>query len=101
MLNFSRGANSSVDSLPAAVLAIVAAGLAVALLATLHVLSPEFSPAWRMISEYGNGHYEWVLSLMFVAWGVSALGPVLRDPVAGKRCRWEIGSRVARCRRHW
>jgi hypothetical membrane protein len=43
------------------------------LLASLHVLSPEFSPAWRMVSEYGNGNYEWVLSLMFLCWGLSSL----------------------------
>ena len=60
-------------SVAAAVIAIVGAVVAIAALASLHVLSPEFSPAWRMVSEYGNGHYEWVLSLMFVCWGLSAL----------------------------
>jgi hypothetical protein len=42
------------------------------LLAGLHVLSPEFNPAWRMVSEYALGRYGWVLSLMFLAWGVSS-----------------------------
>lgn len=60
-------------SAPAARLAIVATGAALALLLSLHVLSPEYSPAWRMVSEYANGRYSWVLSLMFVAYGVSAL----------------------------
>jgi len=55
-------------SLPAAGLAIVAATAALLLLASLHVLSPEFDPSWRMVSEYANGHYGWVLSLMFAAW---------------------------------
>jgi len=32
----------------------------------LHVLSPEFSPSRRVISEYALGHYPWVLSLMFL-----------------------------------
>ncbi|HEV2423474.1 MAG TPA: DUF998 domain-containing protein [Terriglobia bacterium] len=45
--------------------------MAVLLLASLHVLSPEFSPSWRVISEYAFGHYGWVLSLMFLTWGVS------------------------------
>src|SRR5207244_965443 len=27
---------------------------------------------WRMVSEYANGHYGWVLSLMFAAWGMSS-----------------------------
>ncbi|MBP6773567.1 MAG: DUF998 domain-containing protein [Gemmatimonadaceae bacterium] len=40
-------------------------------LAALHVLSPEFDPSWRMVSEYANGSYGWLLSLMFVCWAVS------------------------------
>src|SRR5437879_7671844 len=59
-------------SQPAACLAIASAAAALLLLAILHVLSPEFDPAWRMVSEYANGHYGWVLSLMFAAWGVSS-----------------------------
>ena len=34
-------------------------------LVVLHILSPEFAPSWRMVSEYANGEYSWVLSLMF------------------------------------
>lgn len=41
------------------------------LLASLHILSPEFDPSWRMVSEYANGHYGWILSLMFIVWAVS------------------------------
>lgn len=41
-------------------------------LVALHVLSPEFSPSWRVISEYALGHYAWVLSLMSLFWGVSS-----------------------------
>ena len=44
---------------------------AVLLLAALHILSPEFSPSWRMISEYALGHYHWMLSVMFLCSGVS------------------------------
>ena len=50
---------------------------AVVLLAALHILSPEFSPSWRMISEYAFGHYGWVLSLMFLCSGVSCWALVL------------------------
>jgi hypothetical protein len=50
--------------------AILATGATVLLLASLHLLSPEFSPSWRMISEYASGHYAWVLSLMFLASGI-------------------------------
>jgi len=52
--------------------AIVATLMALLLLASLHVLSPEFSPSWRMISEYAFGHYARVLSLMFLSWGIGS-----------------------------
>jgi len=58
------------------VIARVAIGTSVAvlvLLAILHILSPEFSPAWRMVSEYANGKYAWVLSLLFFLWGAGSL----------------------------
>lgn len=56
--------------------AILAIGTSVAvlvLLFVLHILSPEFTPAWRMVSEYANGKYAWVLSLLFFLWGVGSL----------------------------
>jgi hypothetical protein len=57
---------------PAAWLAIVMTLVTILLLAALHLLSPEFSPSWRVISEYALGHYAWVLSLMFLSWGISS-----------------------------
>ena len=67
---------SSVSAIPAsqiaARLSIGAAVTAVVLLGALHVLSPEFAPSWRMVSEYANGRYGWVLSLMFASWAISA-----------------------------
>jgi len=59
-------------SLTTARLAIAASTAALLLLASLHMLSPEFDPSWRMVSEYANGQYGWVLSLMFVSWAVSS-----------------------------
>jgi hypothetical protein len=53
-------------------LAITASAAVLLLLASLHVLSPEFDPSWRMVSEYANGQYGWVLSLMFASWAVSS-----------------------------
>ena len=53
-------------------LSIMAAMATLLLLASLHTLSPEFDPSFRMVSEYALGHYGWVLSLMFLAWGISA-----------------------------
>ena len=52
-------------------IAIGAAAGALVLLALLHVVSPEFDPSWRMISEYANGRYGSILSLMFACWGTS------------------------------
>ena len=57
---------------PAAWLAILASFAAILLLLSLHLLSPEFSPSWRMISEYAFGKHAWVLSLMFLSWGISS-----------------------------
>lgn len=76
-----------------ALLAIAAAAAALLLLASLHMLSPEFDPAFRMVSEYALGHYGWVLSLMFLAWGISswALAVALWSQVktrAGKVGLW-------------
>ncbi|HLY03567.1 MAG TPA: DUF998 domain-containing protein [Candidatus Cybelea sp.] len=65
--------------------AIGASACTLVLLAALHVLSPEFDPSWRVVSEYANGHYGWVLSSMFATWAVSswalayALWPSLRS----------------------
>src|SRR6266704_2425629 len=76
-----------------ALLAIVAAAAALLLLASLHILSSEFDPSWRMVSEYALGHSGWVLSLMFLAWGIStwALAVALWSQVktrAGKIGLW-------------
>jgi hypothetical protein len=60
-------------SLTAARLSIAAAAAALVLLAALHVLSPEFDPSWRMVSEYALGDYGWVLALMFITWAVSCV----------------------------
>lgn len=58
--------------MPAAWLALIMTLATVLLLAALHVLSPEFDPSFRMVSEYAFGHYGWVLSAMFLAWGISS-----------------------------
>jgi hypothetical protein len=78
---------------PAALLAIALTVIALLLLASLHVLSPEFAPSWRMISEYALGRYGWVLSLMFLAMGLSswAIGAAVWRQVqtaAGKVGLW-------------
>ena len=57
---------------PAAWLAMILPVATILLLASLHGLSPEFDPSWRMASEYAFGDYDWVLSLMFLCWGMSS-----------------------------
>ena len=68
-------------------LAIGASAAALGLLVSLHVLSPEYSPAWRMISEYADGPFGWVLSLMFIAYGASllALAFAIRSELSTRR----------------
>lgn len=67
-------------------LAIAAAAAVLLLLVSLHVLGPDFDPSFRMVSEYALGQYGWVLSLLFLAWGISswALAVALRSQVTTK-----------------
>jgi hypothetical protein len=55
----------------AARLAFVGAAAFMVLLAILHVLEPEFNPAWRMISEYELGSYGWMMSFAFICFSGS------------------------------
>lgn len=62
----------AVISRVAARVSFATAVITLILLTALHILSPEFDPAWRMVSEYALGNYSWVLSWMFIAWGLSS-----------------------------
>jgi hypothetical protein len=62
-----------VISISAARWSFAAAAISLVLLAALHVLSPEFDPSWRMVSEYALGNYGWVLALMFLTWALSCV----------------------------
>jgi hypothetical protein len=57
---------------PAAAVAIAATIVALAALLLLHIVSPELAPSWRMVSEYANGRYPWLLTLVFTGWAVSS-----------------------------
>ena len=57
----------------AARISFVASVASLVFLAALHLLSPEFDPSWRMVSEYALGSHGWVLSLMFLAWALSCV----------------------------
>jgi hypothetical protein len=56
----------------AATIALAAAAASAISLLALHVLSPEFDPSWRMISEYANGRYGWLLTVVFVTWALAS-----------------------------
>ncbi|MFN0037520.1 MAG: DUF998 domain-containing protein [Saprospiraceae bacterium] len=53
--------------------AIIASAAALVFLATLHFVSPEFDPSWRMVSEYALGNHKWLISLFFVFWGIGSM----------------------------
>jgi hypothetical protein len=57
----------------AAQISLASAAVSLASLAALHIVSPEFQPSWRMVSEYALGKYGWVLSLMFLSWAASCI----------------------------
>jgi hypothetical protein len=54
-------------------LTLLCGGLALLLLLALHVVSPEFSPSWRMISEYALGRHNALLTAFFLLWGLATL----------------------------
>lgn len=53
-------------------IAIGATAVSLAALIGLHVVSPEFAPSWRMVSEYANGAHAWLLAVVFLAWAASS-----------------------------
>jgi hypothetical protein len=54
----------------AAVTALVAGGITAGLIASLHVLKPEYDWSWRMISEYSLGRHGWVMRLAFITMAI-------------------------------
>lgn len=47
--------------------------LSVLCLITLHFVSSEFKPNFRMVSEYALGNYKWLLTLFFFFWGLCSI----------------------------
>ena len=72
MTSLTQVENSSGLSVLTAKFSMAAAAISIVALASLHVLSPEFGPSWRMVSEYANGRFEWMLIVFFVFWGLSS-----------------------------
>jgi hypothetical protein len=69
-------------STAAATIAIASAAISAFFLFALHALSPEFDVSWRMVSEYANGNYGWLLTVVFITWAIASwalavgVGPV-------------------------
>jgi hypothetical membrane protein len=65
-------------------LAIALTVVALFALTGLHVLSPEFDPAKRVVSEYALGRHGWLLSVMFLSWGLGtwSLVPAIQADVS-------------------
>lgn len=84
-------------SVPAARLALAAVAASVAFLGSLHLLSPEFDPSWRVVSEYAYGKHGWALLLMFAsgALGSWALAFAIRSQVPTRGGRIGLAFLVA------
>ncbi len=84
-------------SITAARAAIAASVATLLILISLHLISPEYDPSWRMVSEYALGQYGWVLSLMFLVWAISswALAFTLRSQVTTRAGKIGLGFLVA------
>jgi hypothetical protein len=88
---------ASTVSVLACRISIGASAGALLCLVSLHFLSPEFDPSWRMVSEYALGSYPLVLSLMFLCWALSSwsLAYALHNAVSTRWGRIGIGFLVA------
>lgn len=53
--------------------AIASGILSVVCLLILHIVSPEFKPGWRMVSEYALGKHKWLLTGMFIFWALCSV----------------------------
>ena len=68
-----RAESTEAVSQAAARISFAASIASLLFLAALHLLSPEFNPSSRMVSEYALGNYGWVLFSMFLTWALSCI----------------------------
>lgn len=97
MDNVISSIGTSNISVPAARLSIVASVAALIFLGSLHILSPEFDPSWRMVSEYALGQYSVILSIMFISWAIGtwALAFAIRNQITTRWGKIGLGFLVA------
>jgi hypothetical protein len=69
--------------MPFLIISLAASGLLVGLVLLAHLLKPEISPHWRMLSELAIGRWGVVMNMAFIAWAASdmALAIALRPLV--------------------
>jgi hypothetical protein len=70
---YDRTRSAMAVSQVAARLSFLSSIASLAFLAVLHLLSPEFNPSSRMVSEYALGSHGWALFLMFMIWALSCI----------------------------
>jgi hypothetical protein len=56
----------------AAYISIAATAISALALIALHFLNSEVHLSWHMVSEYANGRYPWVLTVVFLAWAAAS-----------------------------
>ena len=52
---------------------IVLGVISILSLVILHIVSSEFKPGFRMVSEYALGKHKWLLTLFFLCWGLCSI----------------------------
>src|SRR5262245_43389606 len=57
--------------MPFLIVSLAASGLLVGLVLVAHVLKPEVSPRWRMLSELAIGRWGVIMDMAFIVWAVS------------------------------
>lgn len=78
-------------SVVSAWVAILSGLLALVHLLTLHFLSPEFDPSFRMISEYALGQHASILSGFFFTWALSTFALLFAIGSQVKGIKGKIG----------
>lgn len=51
--------------------------ISVLCLITLHFVSSEIKPNFRMVSEYALGNHKWLITLFFICWGLCSMTSAL------------------------
>jgi hypothetical protein len=57
--------------MPFLIVSLAASGLLVGLVLLAHILKPEVSPRWRMLSELAIGRWGVMMNMAFIAWATS------------------------------